>query len=185
MRLLERPRIGEGDALRAADLSAALEDALIETGSRCRVGIGALPQAETANDHLIRLQTHVDAQHANGALDRQARADQQREAGGDLDGDEQRAGVLLRRTIGGALLAARSSPPTPACGASPRSARSRRSRWSPSRRRPRAGTSPDRCWSAVTPPGAGPSEVVIRCTGAMAAIVAHARPRPKPWRRRR
>jgi len=74
--LLERPRIGERDALRTGDLTAALEDALKETGSRCRVGIGALAQVETADHHVIRLETHVDAQHANGALDRQARADQ-------------------------------------------------------------------------------------------------------------
>ena len=77
--------------------------ALEELRSRRGIRVGALTQAETTHQDIRGIQAHVDPEHPDGTLNGQPGADQQGEAGSDLDRNQDRTRPPLRRPFGAAL----------------------------------------------------------------------------------
>ena len=105
--LLQRPCIGEGHARHARELTSARRGPFVESAPCRSVRIGTLVEGESGDEHIGRIEAHVHAQHAHRALNGETGAHQQRQAGGDLHGNEDGPCAPLSGAVCAAFLSAR------------------------------------------------------------------------------
>ena len=104
--LLQWPRVGEGHTLDVRELVGARGDTFVERTAGSIVRRGALAEGESPDPDIGDVEAHVDAQHADRALDSEAGAHQQGQARRHLRGDQDRTRPALHRPFSGALLPA-------------------------------------------------------------------------------